>query len=123
MAAPTLGTYLRGLRQAMAAEALAGCPDRDLVNRLRAGPDEAAFRAVLDRHGPMVYRVCRRVLDTQADVEDAFQAPLPRPGPTWAFDPPPVIARELAPRVAHRIALGSGPRPVAAGAERTVRPA
>ena len=74
MAGPTLGTYLQGLRQAMAAEALNACTDQDLVVRLRAGPDEAAFRAVLDRHGPMVYRVCRRILDRSADVEDAFQA-------------------------------------------------
>jgi RNA polymerase sigma factor (sigma-70 family) len=74
LASPTLGTFLTGLRQAMAAEALAARPDRELVERLRAGPDEAAFRAVLDRHGSMVFRVCRRVLAAPADVEDAFQA-------------------------------------------------
>jgi RNA polymerase sigma factor (sigma-70 family) len=74
MAGPTLGTYLRNLRQAMAAGALAACPDRELVSRLRAGPDDGAFRALLDRHGLMVLRVCRRVLSDPADVEDAFQA-------------------------------------------------
>jgi RNA polymerase sigma-70 factor (ECF subfamily) len=74
MAGPTLGTYLRNLRQAMTAGALAGCPDRDLVDRLRTGPDDAAFRALLDRHGLMVLRVCRRVLSDPADAEDAFQA-------------------------------------------------
>jgi RNA polymerase sigma factor (sigma-70 family) len=74
MAGPTLGTYLHRLKQAMAAEALADCSDRELVERLRSGRDDGAFRAVLDRHGPMVYQVCGRVLSSQADVEDAFQA-------------------------------------------------
>ncbi|HJZ90826.1 MAG TPA: sigma-70 family RNA polymerase sigma factor [Gemmataceae bacterium] len=74
MAGPTLGTYLHRLKQAMAAEALADCTDRELVERLRSGRDDGAFRAVLDRHGPMVYQVCGRVLSSQADVEDAFQA-------------------------------------------------
>jgi RNA polymerase sigma factor (sigma-70 family) len=74
MAAPTLGTFLRRLGQAMAAEALADCPDRDLVERIRTGRDEAALRAILERHGLMVFRVCRRVLACPADVEDAFQA-------------------------------------------------
>ena len=74
MSAPTLGTYLRRLRQAMAADALSSCPDRDLIERVRVGQDEAAFRAVLDRHGAMVYQVCRRLLSSDTDVEDAFQA-------------------------------------------------
>jgi len=74
MAAPTLGAFLRQLSQAMAAEALADCPDRDLVERVRAGRDELAFRAILERHGLMVFRVCRRVLASPADAEDAFQA-------------------------------------------------
>jgi RNA polymerase sigma factor (sigma-70 family) len=74
MATPTLGTYLRRLKQAMAAEALAPCSDRELVERFRSGRDEDAFRAILERHGPMVFQVCRRVLAAAADVEDAFQA-------------------------------------------------
>lgn len=74
MGTPTVGTFLRRLRQAMAAEALVETPDRDLIERFRADRDEAAFRALIERHGPMVFQVCRRTLPCHADVEDAFQA-------------------------------------------------
>jgi len=42
-----------------------------------AGRDEAgelAFEALVIRHGPMVMRVCRNILDDPQDVHDAFQA-------------------------------------------------
>jgi RNA polymerase sigma factor (sigma-70 family) len=58
----------------MAAEQLGGLSDRQLLERLLACPDEAAFEAVVRRHGPMVYRVCWRVLQQAEDPEDAFQA-------------------------------------------------
>src|SRR5688572_18544528 len=35
---------------------------------------EAGFAALLDRHGPMVLRVCRQSLGNPEDVQDAFQA-------------------------------------------------
>jgi RNA polymerase sigma factor (sigma-70 family) len=70
----TLGGFLQRLKKAMAAESLAVLSERELVERFLAGHDEAAFQAILSRHGPMVFRVCRRVLSQEQDVEDAFQA-------------------------------------------------
>jgi RNA polymerase sigma-70 factor (ECF subfamily) len=54
-----------------------GLPDGDLLARFvgRSGkPAELAFAALVARHGPMVLRVCGRVLSDPHDVEDAFQA-------------------------------------------------
>ncbi|QDU23203.1 RNA polymerase sigma factor [Urbifossiella limnaea] len=48
-------------------------PDADLIRRYAAERDEAAFEALVRRHGPMVLGVCRRALGGH-DAEDAFQA-------------------------------------------------
>jgi RNA polymerase sigma factor (sigma-70 family) len=48
--------------------------DRQLLEDFSACRDESAFTALLSRHGPMVLRVCRRVLRHEQDAEDAFQA-------------------------------------------------
>src|SRR5947209_16048369 len=74
MATARMSAFLRRLTRGMAAEMLAEQADRQLVERLLAGRDEAAFEALVRRHGPMVYRVCWRVLQQAQDAEDAFQA-------------------------------------------------
>jgi RNA polymerase sigma factor (sigma-70 family) len=74
MAAANVSTFLRQLTRGMAAETLREESDQQLVGRLLAGRDEAAFEAIVRRHGPMVYRVCWRVLQQAQDCEDAFQA-------------------------------------------------
>jgi RNA polymerase sigma factor (sigma-70 family) len=68
-------TLLRHLRR-LAAERPNSEPDRDLLRQFLAGGPggEAAFAALVARHGPMVLGVCRSVLGHQQDAEDAFQA-------------------------------------------------
>src|SRR5947209_14439406 len=51
-----------------------GLTDGQLLEGFLAGRDEAAFEALLRRHGPMVLGVCRRVLRHAHDAEDAYQA-------------------------------------------------
>ena len=51
-----------------------GLSDAQLLERFGAEHDEAAFAALVQRHGPMVFAVCRRVLQDHHAAEDAFQA-------------------------------------------------
>ncbi len=51
-----------------------GLSDRQLLEIFIDRRDEAAFEAIVRRHGPMVMGVCRRILRNRHDAEDAFQA-------------------------------------------------
>jgi RND family efflux transporter MFP subunit len=48
--------------------------DAALLARFATTRDEAAFAALVARHGPMVLAACRRVLGSPHDAEDACQA-------------------------------------------------
>src|SRR5436309_2722617 len=72
----TPGTHpvLRFLHNLHEAETTRQLPDRELLRRFAERRDEAAFRALVCRHGPLVSRVCLRLLGSAHDAEDAFQA-------------------------------------------------
>ncbi len=51
-----------------------GLTDADLLERFRLGGDAAAFEAIVRRYGAGVLGACRKVLGSEADADDAFQA-------------------------------------------------
>ena len=68
---------LRQIRTLYTFGTLGGLTDAELLDVfLTRGADdgEDAFAALVARHGPMVLGVCRRMLPTSHDAEDAFQA-------------------------------------------------
>ena len=55
---------------------IGGLTDAELLGRFADRRDdvaELAFAALLERHGPMVLRVCRSILRDEHDAQDAFQ--------------------------------------------------
>ncbi len=56
------------------ASATHGLADAVLLGRFVEHRDESAFATLVDRHGPMVYRLCCRLLTDVHSAEDAFQA-------------------------------------------------
>jgi RNA polymerase sigma factor (sigma-70 family) len=48
--------------------------DKELLERFALRRDEAAFETLVQRHGPMVLGVCRRLLHDEHAADDAFQA-------------------------------------------------
>ena len=86
---------------------IAGLDDAELLARFRDRRDEAAFAALVERHGSMVRATARAVLGNNPDADDAFQATFlilaRRAGSIRS-------AETLAPwlhRVAHRSAVAS----------------
>jgi RNA polymerase sigma factor (sigma-70 family) len=72
--APPTSPVLRLIRRIAENQQNMLLPDEQLLRRYSAQRDEAAFRALMARHGAMVFDVCRNVLGNEANAEDAFQA-------------------------------------------------
>jgi RNA polymerase sigma factor (sigma-70 family) len=68
------GKVLRHIHFMAAGSGGSDFTDRQFLDSFSIHRDEAAFSALISRHGPMVWRVCRRVLQHEQDAEDAFQA-------------------------------------------------
>jgi RNA polymerase sigma factor (sigma-70 family) len=67
-----MGAVIRHLRSA--AGGADGATDEHLLQRFAHHRDGPAFAALVERHGPMVLGVCRRILRDPQDADDAFQA-------------------------------------------------
>ena len=68
---------LRQIDQLWNLGTLCGMTDAQLLARCavqREGGADVAFEALVQRHGPMVLRVCRGILQDEHAAEDAFQA-------------------------------------------------
>src|SRR5437762_375955 len=74
MARSQAQSLLQHLYQLVGAAATDPLTDTELVQRFVTQHDDQAFAALVRRHGPVVLRLCRRLLHHEQDAEDAFQA-------------------------------------------------
>jgi RNA polymerase sigma factor (sigma-70 family) len=69
-----LSEVIQHLRRTVLLRDEAGLTDGQLLESFISRREDAGVAALVRRHGPMVWGVCRRVLRNYHDVEDAFQA-------------------------------------------------
>src|ERR1700722_7631604 len=77
MAKPKHGLLRRHLDPLLNVGAVGGLMDAQLLELFTTGRDETAelaFTVLVDRHGPMVLRVCQSVLRDAHTTQDACQA-------------------------------------------------
>src|SRR5688572_28790674 len=72
MSQPRLQTVVQHLRKMVDADDRIA--DGELLARFVTRRDESAFTMLVQRHGPMILGLCRRMLRRPADAEDAWQA-------------------------------------------------
>ena len=74
MATSQMSKVVSHLRRTVLLRDGAGLTDGQLLEEYVSRRDEEALAALVRRHGPMVWGVCRRVLWNHHDAEDALQA-------------------------------------------------
>jgi RNA polymerase sigma factor (sigma-70 family) len=74
MAAKALNGVFHRLRALAAVHTSRACNDRELLERFLTAEDEAAFTLLVERHGPMILGLCRRLLRDRHEADDACQA-------------------------------------------------
>ncbi len=77
MAQPASASLVKQLETLWSAGAIAGLTDRQLLEQFNAARDpaaQAAFTALVHRHGPMVLGLSRQLLHDKHHAEDVFQA-------------------------------------------------
>ena len=108
---------LEHMRALWGAGALGGQPDVRLLEQFSKGhreAAEAAFTTLVERHGPMVLRVCRGVLGDSQDIHDAFQATflilVRKAGSLWVRDSLGPWLHGVALRVANKAKVAAARR-------------
>lgn len=74
MAKTSLSSFLEFIQPREQPSSSRFLTDAQLLKHFLHEHDESAFERLMWRHGPMVYGVCRRILQDGQDAEDAFQA-------------------------------------------------
>jgi RNA polymerase sigma factor (sigma-70 family) len=74
MTTSPMTAFLQQLRGTALLPDGASMTDGELLEGFVTRRDQAAFATLVQRHGPMVWGVCRRVVPRHQDAEDAFQA-------------------------------------------------
>ncbi|MEJ7638259.1 MAG: sigma-70 family RNA polymerase sigma factor [Singulisphaera sp.] len=107
----------RQMRTLFGVGAVGGLTDGKLLEQFSSGhrvAAEAAFATLVERHGPMVLRVCRGVLGDSHDVHDAFQATflvlVRKAGSLWVRDSLGPWLHGVALRVATKAKVASARR-------------
>jgi RNA polymerase sigma factor (sigma-70 family) len=70
----SLAGVMEHVRKVAAVHTSRRLSDRELIDCFLGSDDEAAFTALVERHGPMVHGVCCRLLRNTHDADDACQA-------------------------------------------------
>jgi RNA polymerase sigma factor (sigma-70 family) len=117
MATSQMSEVIRHLRRTVLLRDVAGLTDGQLLENFISHRDGSALETLVQRHGPMVWGVCCRVLSNHHDAEDAFQVTflvLVRKAAS-------IASRELLPNWLYRVAYQTALKARATAAKRMAR--